>query len=217
MTRDDAIDQLTKADWLAEACRNIAGPDLWKDLRQEFFVQVIEKTADKFEPIGDHPNDIRFWAVRILSNIGVPKTNGKSSKFYESKFVKNHKPQCDIDAHLLEYHDHDQLDQNEYFGRHGVSRSKMNKITRTADYRSHAIVDHHGADDHFDIHTFNDFVIKILGSLPFYERQLFNLCANRMSFRELERLTGIPRGEISARVDVVKNLIKREWNKFQSA
>lgn len=203
MTKAEAVNTLLQCNWLDSACRNIGG-ELWQDLKQEFWLHILEKEPARFEIIRSDENSLRYWSAKILISIYLPKTNGKSDKLYRSKFLKQHDrehPSC-LDIQYIE----DELETKDPT----ITQRNLESLAVYSDPHGEEIARKKMG------HDFWEFSQQKLGALPWYERVLFNLELQGMSYRQIERETTIPRKEISATIDRVKQEIKSKWNILHS-
>lgn len=188
MTKAEAVNTLLQCNWLDSACRNIGG-ELWQDLKQEFWLHILEKEPVRFEII-QNVDGLKYWSVKIMLTIYLPKTNGTSSKQYPSRFKKAHTPHKDIDIEDL------------------ITETDVTESGRTV---LKPLMEHSDLEDKHHIETFAEYAQNELGSMPFYERGIFALSLEGKSAREIQKDTGIDRKEISSTIKRVKQEIKEKW------
>lgn len=202
MTKAEAVNTLLQSTWLDQACRTVAG-ELWQDLKQEFWLHILEKDPAKFECIRDPERSLMFWSAKIMWTIYLPKTNGTSDKKYKSKFVKAHEPQVDVDISLMDDGE-DRAPRNGHLpSETSIARPITNYIA-SPDYAK-------DIEDKQHVETFAEFAQSQLGSMPFYERGIFALCLEGKSAREIQRYTKIDRKEVSTTLKRVIEEIKEKW------
>ena len=68
MNREKCIQILLNANWVDTACINI-GKTEWEELRQQFWLSILELPKKSFDKIGETENDLKFYSVRIIMNL----------------------------------------------------------------------------------------------------------------------------------------------------
>lgn len=188
LTKTEVISELTTCKWLDQACKTVAGV-LWQDLRQDFYVHILEKEPVRFECIQDPHKSLMYWSAKIMWNMVNPKTNGTSQKLYMSKFHKTYTIQRDIDVYDL------------------ITESDITESGKTILKPIHE-------DDleyKMEVEKLLDLAETELGTMPFYERVIFGLSLMDKSAREIHRDTDIDRKEISRTIKRVKQELQTKW------
>lgn len=86
MNKADIILELSKADWLTQATRNIAkDKELARELYQFYFLTLLEKPDEQIEKIY-RDGYIQFWTIRLL----YLAINGNRHPFGNSRIYDNY-------------------------------------------------------------------------------------------------------------------------------
>ncbi len=109
--------ELSKADWLTQATRNIAKDrELARELYQFYFLTLLEKPDEQIEKIY-RDGYIQFWSIRLL----YLAINGNRHPFGESRIYDQH------DVYELDFAEEiDLLDEREQA--EGIELERINKI-----------------------------------------------------------------------------------------
>ena len=124
MTKADIIEQLSKAEWLTKATKNIAkNNELARELYQFYFLTILQKPDEQIEKIY---NDgyIQFWTIRLLYLC----VNGNRHPFGQSR-IYDHYDVYDLHIYeepdlLLEREAAEQIEQDRI--------NQINQVTETA-------------------------------------------------------------------------------------
>ncbi len=124
MNKADIILELSKADWLTQATRNIAKDrELARELYQFYFLTVLEKPDEQIEKIYAD-GYIQFWTIRLL----YLAINGNRHPFGNSRIYDQYDVyELDIaeeDDLLLEREETEQIELNRI--------NKINQVTESA-------------------------------------------------------------------------------------
>ena len=124
MKKADIILELSKADWLTQATRNIAKDnELARELYQFYFLTVLEKPDEQIEKIYAD-GYIQFWTIRLL----YLAINGNRHPFGNSRIYDQYDVyELDIaeeDDLLLEREETEQIELNRI--------NKINQVTDSA-------------------------------------------------------------------------------------
>ena len=124
MTKADIIEQLSKAEWLTKATKNIAkNNELARELYQFYFLTILQKPDEQIEKIY---NDgyIQFWTIRLLYLC----VNGNRHPFGQSR-IYDHYDVYELDFPeepdlLFEREQEEQIEQKRI--------NQINQVTETA-------------------------------------------------------------------------------------
>lgn len=124
MKKAEIIEELSRAEWLTQATRNIAkNSELARELYQFYFLTILEKPDEQIERIY---NDgyIQFWSIRMLYLC----INGNRHPFAESRIYDQQ------DVYELDYPDEpDLLIEREEEENLEINRiNKINQVTESA-------------------------------------------------------------------------------------
>ena len=124
MKKADIILELSKADWLTQATRNIAKDnELARELYQFYFLTILEKPDEQIEKIYAD-GYIQFWTIRLL----YLAINGNRHPFGNSRIYDQYDVyELDIaeeDDLLLEREETEQIELNRI--------NKINQVTESA-------------------------------------------------------------------------------------
>ncbi len=103
MNREDAIEHLLNCQWLNIACKSVGKKD-WEDLRQLFWLEVLQIPNESFVNILDE-NKLRFYCVRILINLMSTQSRGKNTvhNTLRPKKLDFHEDCNKFEIELIEY------------------------------------------------------------------------------------------------------------------
>lgn len=90
VTKAEAIQTLLNCDWLEQACKNIGKSD-WEELRQEFWIKVLELPETTFTNI----REIKFFCVRLMINTYTDKWHRKvkpNGSYHLEDYVSQESP-----------------------------------------------------------------------------------------------------------------------------
>ena len=122
MTRDDICENLARAIWLRDACKNIGG-DLADDLFQEFFVVVCSKPDEEIEKI--HADGyLTWWSIRIL--VRLFHGNGKQ------RFYRDFRKPTDTLPDNLHQAPEDEYDEDEFIRQISALNTASDMFARVA-------------------------------------------------------------------------------------
>lgn len=118
--------ELSKADWLTQATRNIAkDKELARELYQFYFLTILEKPDEQIEKIY-RDGYIQFWTIRLLYlAINGNRHPFGNSRIYDQQdiYELNIADECDL---LLEREEEELIEQKRI--------NKINEVTESAYY-----------------------------------------------------------------------------------
>lgn len=118
--------ELSKADWLTQATRNIAkDKELARELYQFYFLTILEKPDEQIEKIYKD-GYIQFWTIRLLYlAINGNRHPFGNSRIYDQQdiYELNIADECDL---LLEREEEELIEQKRI--------NKINEVTESAYY-----------------------------------------------------------------------------------
>jgi len=122
LNKADIILELSKADWLRKATKNIAkNNELARELYQFYFLTILEKPDEQIEKIY-RDGYIQFWSIRLL----YLAINGNRHPFGNSRIYDQH------DVYELDFAEEiDLLDEREQA--EGIELERINKINQVTE------------------------------------------------------------------------------------